>query len=241
MDLIIEHNSDTYKIDLKKAVEVSNFFAKQFTNLKLNPKYQIQDLHSSSAFDSFVKILSSQPTYVLEKDMNQVESLLKEYKVKEKYLNHFNQFVREKTDRKFSLKGLDGKIYSLNIRDDDTEDALRKRIQETTGIQQEKQILLIEGQILMKVRDALKFNSRKIIMVDKTPPISLEVGFFDENTFIEISGDEKLEQLCKIVADRLGGNVDIMIPYSKGKKLDKNQTLNQCGIVSGDYITIQTH
>ena len=75
---IIKHNSDQYEVQFSNAIEVSLYFAQKYSEIKKDPIFTINDLHSTSAFDAFIKILNKQPTYILEKDIHQVESLLKE-------------------------------------------------------------------------------------------------------------------------------------------------------------------
>ena len=240
MALSIVHNTQVYSVNFKNAIDVSEYFAKKYLSLKQAGLIKCVDLHSDSAFSSFIKILNKEPTYIIEKDLHQIQSLLKEYEVKPKYISHFCNFKNQKTDQKITVKALDGNVYSFIITDDDSEELLRKKIRDATGISEEKQHLMVDGQIVLNVRDALKSESRRIVLVDKTPPLNLEVSFYDDNTFIEINGDEKTEKICEMAAETLGGNVDIMVPFLNGVKLDKNKTIYENGIKNGDLIDIQT-
>lgn len=238
--ITIIHNTSHYKIEAKKLIGASGFFAKNYVTIKKTLLYEAHDLHSISAFDAFIKIINQEPTYILEKDVHQIESLLKEYEVASSYRKHFDDFVQGKIEKKFFLKALDGNFYSLVIKDNDSDEILRKKIFEVTNVPPEKQNLVVEGNTIHRVRDVLNYESRTIIMNDPSKPIKITVNFFDETTFIDIVGDEKVIKICDITADRLGGNVDIMVPMLGNRKLDKEKTLFDEGIANGDLLTIQT-
>ena len=303
----IVHNDVEYPVDSYKMRETSKFFQKIISK-KNDPDFKkmtIKDMHSESAFGSFIKLCNYERCIIDFEDQVEVASLLDEWQCPEvqasfstifskqplfekkstpfKEIPH-DQPIEEKkkitvsnsgwqetaktseekeefvgqSDKnpqtpenppktneqqtqiktiKVHVKSRTGSLYSIQIFNNQTVDALKKMIMIKTGIDVAKQVLIYNGQKLNSEDTLMSYgiNSKCSIYLEKTDPnekkeIIITLKHQTKNdVFYLISPTKKVNELLLSIKakERLDCPVNVML---NGKVLEKDKTLQECGI-----------
>lgn len=229
----IVHNRKQYRLDYTKLIRASDYFSEQYWKSK-ESNLEVNDMHSTEAFDIFFKILCGEQIMIDKKYKFEVGSLLKEWKchkLLQEYDNTIHNGINE--PKRIFLKLLNGVVHMVHIKSTDTLEQFHQQIEKLSGTPKKDHFLICHGQNLISDYQFKGLqNNDRVIMSKK--PINVVPIYIKDMTgkviTIHINAHASIHDLQSIVCKRLNITFNECRLILNGMPLSIDRTMDDYAI-----------
>ncbi|EAX99270.1 Ubiquitin family protein [Trichomonas vaginalis G3] len=220
-------------MDIMKLIRISDYFAENYCNFK-NTGINLVDLHSTEAFDCFIKILNGESPFINIKYKNEILSLMKEWKCTP-LLQDFDDTIHNGNiePKKVYLKLLSGEVHLLHISNDVTLDQFQGIVEKLSNVPKKSQHLVLHGQNLITefLFKSLQNEDRVTMASDAVNVVPIYVkDLTGKSITIHLYAHSTIRELQLVVCQRLNISFNECRLILNGIPLSINKTMDDYGI-----------